>query len=335
MARVLVTGSAGFMGCWLVDSLIERGEEVFGIDDLSGGYIRNVNPKSKFYKADLRDRKEIENIISDVKPDILYHLAADATEGRSQFTPINCTERGLLAYINVLTPCINQGIKRVVVTSSMSIYGCQKPPFDESMPRLPDDVYGVNKSAVEEVTEILADVYGFKYVILRPHNVYGERQNLADPYRNVLAIWINALLRNKPIYIYGDGEQMRAFSYIMDVNPVVVNAGFFNSCVGEVINIGGMEPVTIGESAKIVMEEFGKEAEVIYLPSRPKEVKYAYSTYQKSEKLLGYKENFTLRDGIRKTIEWAKKLGSQEPVYMETLEIDDRRAPKTWREKLI
>ena len=203
------------------------------------------------------------------------------------------------------------------------------------MPRLPDDVYGVNKSAVEEVTEILSDVYGFEYVTLRPHNVYGERQNLADPYRNVLAIWINALLRNKPIYIYGDGEQMRAFSYIMDVTPVIVNAGFFNSCVGEAINIGGMEPVTIGESAKIVMEEFGKEAEVIYLPSRPKEVKYAYSTYKKSEKLLGYKENFTLRDGIRKTIEWAKKLGSQEPVYMETLEIDDRRAPKTWREKLI
>ncbi len=335
MAKILVTGAAGFMGSHLVDALIKEGHEVFGIDDLSGGYIRNVNPKSKFFKADLRDKKKMKEIASEVKPEILYHLAADATEGRSQFTPINCTERGILAYINVLTPCINHGVKRVVVTSSISVYGSQKPPFDELMPRKPDDVYGVNKASLEEVTEILSDVYGFEYVVLRPHNVYGERQNLADPYRNVIGIWINALFRKKPIYIYGDGKQLRAFSYIQDVTSCIINAGFSDKCTGEIINIGGKEPVTINEAARIIMEEFGRKTEVIHLPSRPKEVKYAYSTYQKSVRLLGYKEKFTLRKGIRRMIKWAKELGPQKPIYMQKLEIENEKIPKTWKEKLI
>lgn len=335
MAKILVTGAAGFMGSHLVDTLIKEGHEVFGIDDLSGGYKRNVNPKSRFYKADLRNRKEIDEIVSEVKPDILYHLAADATEGRSQFTPINCTERGILAYINAITPCINNGIRKVIVTSSISIYGSQKPPFDESMPRKPDDVYGVNKAALEEVTEILSDVYGFAYVILRPHNVYGEKQNLADPYRNVIGIWINALFREKPIYIYGDGEQLRAFSYIQDVTPCIIKAGFSDKCTGEIINIGGKEPVTINKVARIIMEEFGRETEVIHLPSRPKEVKYAYSTHQKSERLLDYEERFSLREGIKRMIKWAKVLGPQEPVYMDAFEIEDKKIPKTWTEKLI
>lgn len=335
MAKVIVTGAAGFMGAWLVDWLIDEGHEVYGIDDMSGGYERNINPKSGFYKLDLRDRAATQRFVEDIRPEVLYHLAADATEGRSQFTPINCTERGVLAHVNILVPCIKAGIRRVVVTSSMSVYGSQATPFDESLPLRPDDVYGINKASIEEITKILGDVYKFEYVILRPHNVYGERQNIADPYRNVLGIWMNSLLRGKALYVYGDGEQKRAFSYIRDATPCIGKAGFLKECCNEVINIGGKEAVTLNEAVKLIIEEFGGSAEVIYLPPRPREVKLAYSTYEKSERLLGYKEEFSLREGISNMVEWVKKLGPQEPSYMESLELTNPQTPKTWLEKLI
>ncbi|MFA5032834.1 MAG: NAD-dependent epimerase/dehydratase family protein [bacterium] len=335
MAKVVVTGAAGFIGSWLVDSLIKERHTVYGLDDLSGGYTRNINPRSKFFKIDLRDKTATKKLIEKISPEILYHLAADATEGRSQFTPINCTERGIMAYLNVLIPSINKGVKRVVLTSSMSVYGSQVTPFDESMETKPDDVYGVNKASMEEITKILADVYGFEYVILRPHNVYGERQNLADPYRNVIGIWINALLRDKPIYIYGDGEQQRAFSYIHDAILCISKSGFEKKCYNEIINIGGKEPITLNEMAKIVMKEFDKIVKVVYLAPRPKEVKYAYSTYKKSEKLLDYKEKFPLVEGVKRMIVWAKELGPQNPSYLKTLELETEQVPKTWKEKLI
>ena len=240
--RILITGAAGFMGSHLVDSLVNKKEhEIFAVDDLSGGYINNVSPKAKFTKLDLRDREEVEKYISKVKPELMYYLAADASEGRSQFTPLSSTERNYLAYMYTLVPAIKHGLKKVVLTSSMSVYGAQKPPFSEDMPKKPEDVYGIAKGAMEDVTEVLAAVHDFDYVIIRPHNVYGPKQNLADPYRNVIAIFINCLLNNKRFYIYGHGTQKRAFTYIKDFTPYFKKSGFSNECNGEVINIGPKE----------------------------------------------------------------------------------------------
>src|SRR3990167_9756595 len=133
--RILVTGAAGFMGSYVVDALVARGDvDVYGVDDLSGGYESNINPKSHFEKLDLRDKEKTAQYIAKIKPQILYHLAADASEGRSQFTPLSATERNYLAYMYTLIPCIANGIQRVVLTSSMSVYGAQKPPFSEDMP---------------------------------------------------------------------------------------------------------------------------------------------------------------------------------------------------------
>src|SRR3989344_4384102 len=218
--RILVTGAAGFMGSHLVDALVGLNQhEVFAVDDMSGGYKSNINPKSQFAKLDLRDKKKVWEYIAHVKPEILYHLAADATEGRSQFTPISASERNFLAYMYTLVPCIKNGIKRVVLTSSMSVYGAQKPPFSENMRRDPEDVYGITKTAMEEATEVLGKVHNFEFVIIRPHNVYGPKQTLSDPYRNVIGIFINCLLNNKNFYIYGKGEQKRSFTYIDDFTP--------------------------------------------------------------------------------------------------------------------
>lgn len=224
--KILVTGSAGFIGSHLVDFLLAGKHRVYGVDDLSGGYRQNVNPKNTFYKLDLRNNNKTINLIKKIQPQLVFHLAADATEGRSQFTPLSSTERNYLASLNVLIASIKANVQRVVMTSSVSVYGDQKPPFDENMKPRPVDIYAVAKTAMEEATKILADVYGFEYTIVRPHNVYGPRQNLADPYRNVIAIFINCLLQNKRFYIYGDGQAKRSFSYIDDVTPILPKPAF-------------------------------------------------------------------------------------------------------------
>lgn len=340
--KILVTGAAGFMGSHLVDFLIEKKHEVFAADDLSGGYTENINPKAHFEKIDLRNRKKTEKYIAKIKPEILYYLAADASEGRSQFTPLSSTERNYLAYMYTLIPSIKYGLKKVVLTSSMSVYGAQKPPFSEDMLKKPEDVYGIAKAAMEDATQILSKVHNFEYVIVRPHNVYGPKQNLADPYRNVIAIFINCILNNKHFYIYGDGEQKRAFTYIDDFTPYFAQSGFKDTCNGEIINIGPKEEYTINELASTVLRVFfpngniPKHLKSQYFPLRPQEVKEAYCTNDKAIKLLGYKTSVFLEEGIRKMIVWAKKKGPQKFKYLKDgLELETKDLPKTWSEKLI
>lgn len=339
--KILVTGAAGFMGSHLVDGLVGLDHEVFSIDDLSGGYLKNVNPKSHFTQLDLRDQKKTENYILKIKPEVVYHLAADATEGRSQFTPINCTQRNYLAYLNLLVPCISSNFKKMILASSMSVYGSQKPPFSEDMKRKPDDIYGISKASMENATEILSEVHGFKYVIIRPHNVYGPRQNMADPYRNVIAIFINCLLNNKNFYIYGKGEQKRAFSYIDDFTPYIIKAGFLKEAEGQIFNIGPTEEYTINELSEVVLDNFFTDGKIPkkfrpkYLPMRPKEVIDAWCTVSKAKKILGYRTSVTLQAGVRGMIEWAKTLGPQKFAYMDNLEIVSKETPATWKNKLM
>lgn len=341
--RILVTGAAGFMGGHLVDALIKLGEhDVYAVDDLSGGYIRNIHKDARFTQLDLRDRQKTEDYVNKIKPELVYHLAADATEGRSQFTPLSALERNLAAYMYLLVPCIKNRVKKVVLTSSMSVYGAQEPPFSENMPRRPEDVYGITKTAMEEVTEVLAKVHKFKYTIVRPHNVYGPKQNLADPYRNVIGIFINCILNNKNFYIYGDGEQKRAFTYIDDFTPYMAKAGFLDSANGKIINIGPSKEYTINYLAKVVLNTFFPDGKILahlqqkYLPARPQEVREAYCTNNIAKTLLGYKTTVTLEEGVRKMVEWAKLLGPQKFNYLEGgLELETAEAPLTWTKKLI
>jgi UDP-glucose 4-epimerase len=324
--RILCTGHLGFIGSHLVDELVKE-HEVFGIDNLSGGNLDNGNEKCVDFIQDLRDKEKIEDICKEVKADVLYHLAADATEGRSQFTPTSAIENNLNAYMNVLIPFLKNGGKKVILFSSMSVYGKGEPPFAEYIERKPVDVYGQAKRAMEEITEILSEVHGFEYCILRPHNIYGERQRLDDPYRNVIGIFINRLLQDKPLYIYGDGEQRRAFSYIGDIVSPMVKAMELN---GEIVNIGSAHHYSINQLASLISDK--RE----YIADRPKEVKEAYCTTEKSKRLLGFEDRVSLADGITRTIIWARDRGHKEPKYLEELEIDLlNKAPRTWVDKLI
>jgi UDP-glucose 4-epimerase len=318
------------MGSHVTEGLMAGGHEVVAVDDLSGGFRRNLLPEVKFHQLDLRDGAATERVVKESSPEVLCHLAANAREGASQFQPRDVCGRNLTAYVNTLVPAIQCGMKKVVLYSSMAVYGDQEAPFDESMPRRPVDVYGVNKTAMEEITEILADVHDFSYTTIRPHNVFGERQSLQDQFRNVVGIFMNRIMRGEPLYVYGDVEQRRAFSYIGDSLPAFLRAAELRPELDhQIVNVGGERAITVNELVKIVSAEFRAEPELVYLPDRPREVKDAYSTWQKSEKLLGYEEQFGIEEGVRRMAEWARTLGPQ-PWTEETLELPSEKAPYIW-----
>lgn len=330
--KILVTGGAGFMGSWLVDELIKRGHEVVSVDNLLGGYLRNVNKDCKFIKVDLRNRQKVEEITKEIN--IIFHLAAYAAEGQSIFSPIAINDINITPMNNLLVSAVNNDVKRFVFTSSMAVYGNQKPPFSEDMPRDPEDPYGAAKTYCERMLEIFSNIYGLEYVIIRPHNVYGPRQNIADAYRNVLGIWINRIMRGRPPIIYGDGNQTRAFSYIEDVSPALANAGYHKKSCNQIINLGSEEVVTVKEACQILGEAMETNVKPIYAEERPGEVKHAFCTVEKSMELLDYRTIHPLKDGIRKMVLWAKEIGPQEPSYKLPLEIS-RNAPKVWLNKLM
>jgi UDP-glucose 4-epimerase len=332
--RILVTGGAGFIGSWLVDELLARGHYVVCLDDLCGGFLKNVNKACKFIQLDLRETKKVARIVKDEEIGIIYHLAAYAAEGQSIFSPIEINDINVKPMNNLLVAAVNNNVKKFIFTSSMAVYGRQTPPFSEDLQGIPEDPYGVGKQYCERVLEIFSKIYGFDYAILRPHNVYGPRQNISDPYRNVLGIWINRIMRGHAPYIYGDGEQTRAFSYIEDVTPAVANAGFYPKAANTTINVGSDEVVSINEACRIVLDTMESDLEPIHVSERPGEVKHAFCTCEKSEALLDYRTNTKLRDGIRRMVDWAREVGPQKPTYRLPLEIT-KKAPKVWMEQLI
>lgn len=323
--KVLVTGGAGFIGSHLVDKLLAEGHQVRVIDDYSGGNRRNI-PKYvlPIYGVDCRDIDSVDREFNEFKPDIVYHLAANAAENKAQFSPIDITSRNYDAFIKVLTPFIKYGGKRFVFTSSIAVYGALQTPFKETDKPEPEDLYGITKLAAEQTLKVMSQVHEFEYVIARPHNVYGPRQNMRDPYRNVVTIWMNAWMQHKPYYIYGDGEQKRCFSYIEDVIEALYNCGF-SDVSGKTFNIGADQAYTLNELAKIMPIPY----QPTYLPQRPQEVKYAIADHTQAIKYLNYKDRMSLKNGILKTWLWANQQGPQDPIYTE-LEIPSKKTPSNW-----
>lgn len=330
MKNVLVTGGAGFIGSHLVDRLIAGGNQVAVIDDLSGGTLTNLNSQATFYKCDIRKQQQVEQIMAEVQPEIVYHLAANAAESKAQFSPIDITSRNFDGAIKILTAAIRHGLKRFIFTSSIAVYGQLQTPFKETVLPIPEDIYGITKFAFEESLKVLSDVHGFEYVITRPHNVYGPRQNMRDPYRNVVTIFMNALLKQKPIYIYGKGDQVRCFSYVDDVVDAL-GACATADVAGMTFNIGSDHQYTVNQLAELILKVGESAEKPQYLPLRPREVMTAVSDHQLSKKYLGYQDRVSLKDGIERTWEWVKTQGYQRPKFTE-VEIDSPRLPKNWRQ---
>jgi UDP-glucose 4-epimerase len=322
------------MGSHLADRFISKGHQVIGCDSLLGGYIDNVPSAADFHQVDCTDLYKMKDLMRGV--DIVYHCAATAYEGLSVFSPHIVTKNIVDASVSVITAAIANRVSRFVLCSSMARYGENRVPFTEDMIPKPQDPYGIGKLASEMFLKNLSDVHGMDYVIAVPHNIIGPRQKYDDPYRNVASIMINMMLQNRQPIIYGDGTQMRCFSFIQDDIDVLEQLCFEKAVVGEIINIGPDEEfVTINELARVIAEQLNFKVEPRYMPGRPQEVALANCSADKARKLLGYKTKFPLAEGIRQMIEHIKDRGVKDFKYHLDLEIINEKTPKTWSQKLF
>jgi UDP-glucose 4-epimerase len=324
----LVTGGAGFVGSHVAEYLLRLGHEVVVLDDLSGGFVENVPEGAIFIKGSILDEEVIERLFSRHGFSYVYHLAAYAAEGLSHFIKRFNYRNNLIGSVNLINAAVNHTVKCFVFTSSIAVYGAGQSPMTEDMMPIPEDSYGIAKLAVEQELKISHEMFGLDYIIFRPHNVYGERQNIGDRYRNVVGIFMNQLLRGEPMSIFGDGTQMRAFTHISDVAPVIAASVDHPSARNQIFNVGADVPYTVNSLAQTVATAMGKECRVVKLDAR-NEVKIAFSNHSKVEAVFGKQEKTPLEVGIRQTAAWVKEHGARESSAFEEIEIT-KNLPRSW-----
>lgn len=331
MHKSLVTGGAGFIGSHIVNELLKMGHQVVVLDDLSGGFEENINPDATFVNGSVSDFMLINQLFEQYKFDYVFHLAAYAAEGLSHFIKRFNYSNNLIGSVNLINASINTGtVKCFVFTSSIAVYGSNQLPMTEEMIPMPEDPYGIAKYAVEQELKVSHQMFGLPYIIFRPHNVYGEHQNIGDRYRNVIGIFMNQAMRGEPFTIFGDGEQQRAFSYISDVAPVIARSIGNEQAYGQIFNVGADVPYTINYLARVVAKAMGVPLNVQYLESR-NEVVNAYSSHQKVHQFFGdLIQNVSLEDGVAKMAQWALKYGSREPSVFPAIEIS-KNMPAVWQ----
>ncbi|MDD5772175.1 MAG: NAD-dependent epimerase/dehydratase family protein [bacterium] len=331
MKKILVTGGAGFIGSHVVDELIKSGKQVIVLDDLSGGFKENVNKKAKFIKGSITDYTLVKSIFKNNQIEYVFHLAAYAAEGLSHFIKRFNYENNLIGSVNLINCAVNYNVKCFVFTSSIAVYGKNQLPMREDMIPVPEDSYGIAKLAVEQELEASHKMFGLDYIIFRPHNVYGEKQNIGDKYRNVIGIFMNQIMHKKPMSIFGDGTQSRAFSYVGDVAPIMVDSIANKNAYNKIFNIGADKPYSVKELAERVALVMGTTPKIKYLEGR-NEVLHAYSDHSKLQKVFKYKARFDLNEGLKRMAQWAKKTGSKESKKFSNIEII-KNLPKSWRGK--
>lgn len=321
--NILITGVAGLLGSRLADWILENDPDVtvIGIDNLSGGYVENINSRVKFYKLDLI-RDSISDLFQKYDIDYVFHFAAYAAEGLSPFIRGFNYDNNLKSTARIVNQCIKHDVKRLIFTSTMAVYGHgENQAFDEKQTPCPIDPYGVAKYACEMDIKIAGEQHGLDWCIIRPHNVYGAKQNIWDKYRNVLGIWMYQHLSGKPMTIFGSGNQTRAFSYIDDSLEPLWNAAIDLRASKQIINLGGIHSVSILEANNILKNVIGCPENTIFFEERH-EVMHAISTYQKSIDILGFKHETDLEDGLTKMWEWAKVQPMRNQFIWPSFELD-------------
>lgn len=328
MPASLVTGGAGFIGSHVADELLKSGHKVVVLDDLSGGFADNVPSAATFVRGSVVDHGLIDRLFDQHAFNHVFHLAAYAAEGLSHFIKRFNYENNLIGSVNLINASVNHNVTCFVFTSSIAVYGAGQTPMREDMIPVPEDSYGIAKLAVEQELRVSHEMFGLDYVIFRPHNVYGERQNIGDRYRNVVGIFMNQLLKGEQMTIFGDGAQQRAFTHINDVAPIIAASVDVPAARNQVFNVGADVPYTVNELARVVAEAMGKDCRVNHLDAR-NEVKLAFSDHSKAEAAFGGRRKTTLEDGIRAMADWVKAHGARESSVFENIEVF-RNLPPSW-----
>jgi UDP-glucose 4-epimerase len=339
MSTVYITGAAGLIGSEMVRVFARNGWKVKACDNLIGGLESNLTrfkDHIDFKNFDLSDYETLKEHMKGAG--VVLHCAALPYEGLSVFAPKVVVENIVGGTVSVASACLANGVSKLVNFSSMARYGSQEPPFTEDMPRSPEDPYGLAKAQAEEHLELLSKLHGLKFFTVVPHNVIGKGQRYMDPYRNVVAIMINRVLQKQTIIIYGDGEQKRSFSNVVDCSDAIwklVNSE--RDLTGEVFNIGPDDnETTIKDLAHRVGHFCGIYPRIDYFPDRPAEVKNAWCSSEKIKTQFNYNTTKNLDDTIAEMVAWIGERGPEPFVYDAIpLEFVTDNTPKTWVERLI
>lgn len=334
MSTNLVTGGAGFIGANVIRAMLDGASledcEIVVLDDLSGGFRDNLpdDPRVVFVGGSITDQKLIKRLFGRYHFRFVYHLAAYAAEGLSHFIRRFNYTNNLIGSVNLINAAINYGSECIIFTSSIAVYGAKQAPMREEMVPEPEDPYGISKYAVELDLKTAHEIFGLNSIIFRPHNVYGEYQNIGDRYRNVVGIFMNQILQGKPMTIFGDGGQQRAFSYIGDVAPVIARAPLVKGAWNRIFNIGADQPYTVKELARKVAEEMGVELNLVHLPPR-KEVGIAFSDHSACTEIFGPLPQTSLEEGLLRMASWVKMVGARKSRAYKGIEIP-KGMPESW-----
>jgi len=330
MGRSLVTGGAGFIGAHLTAELLSRGDAVTVLDDMSGGFTDNVPTGATLVRGSVCDHELVDDLFAEHRFDHVYHCAAYAAEGLSHFIKRFNYTNNVIGSVNLINASVNHDVKCFVFTSSIAVYGTNQVPMTEDMRPEPEDSYGIAKHAVERELAVTHSMFGLPYVIFRPHNVYGEFQNIGDRYRNVLGIFMNQIMQGQPLSIFGDGEQTRAFSYIDDIVPCIASAPTVEAARQRVFNVGADTPYSVNQLADAVRAAFDvPDHPVRHFPER-EEVKHAFSDHSRLHEAFGEPHSTPLDVGIRRMADWARSQGPRSSGEFENIEIE-RNLPAAWR----
>ncbi len=305
--RALVTGGAGFIGSNVADGLSEKGAEVFIVDNLSTGKKENLSGKAEFFNVDITDKDALKKVFEFVKPEIVFHLAAQIDVRKSVAKPAFDASINVIGAINMFELSVEYGVKRVVFSSTGgAIYGePEKLPATEETEVAPLAPYGVSKYCGEQYLNYFKRLFGIERIILRYANVYGPRQ---DPLgeAGVVAIFTGKILRGENPVIFGDGEQTRDYVYVKDV--VRANILAIDGKEGT-YNIGTGIETSVNELVKMFEKAIGKKITPEYAPPRKGEVQRISLSFEKAKKELGFEPEYSLEKGLRETIAWYRNKG--------------------------
>jgi UDP-glucose 4-epimerase len=331
LPSALVTGAAGFIGSHVVRALLADGRvRVVALDDLSGGFRENLPPEVEFVEASVTDHQALTRLFDEHRFEHVFHLAAYAAEGLSHFIRRFNYTNNVVGSVNLINESVRHEVKTFVFTSSIAVYGAVDPPMREDQVPHPEDPYGIAKLAVEHDLAAAARMFGLRHVIFRPHNVYGEYQNLGDPYRNVIGIFMNQIMRGEPMTIFGDGTQQRAFTYVADIAPLIARSPWTEGSVNQVINIGAGTPCTVKRLSEMVACAMGVPGHpIVHLEPRD-EVHTAFGDHVKADAIFGEPPKTPLAEGLARMAAWARRAGVRVSRVFDGIEVD-RNLPPSWR----